>query len=594
MNVEITGLTRRFGRTMAVAGVDLRAGPGVFGLLGPNGAGKTSLLRMMATAIPPTSGTLRLLGRDPGSYGPRREIRRRLGYLPQNLGYYPGFTVAEFVEYFALLKEVPAAQIPAAVAAAIERVELGDRAKSKLRTLSGGMLRRVGIAQAIVNEPELLLLDEPTAGLDPEQRVAFRALLRDLGQRATVVVSTHLVEDVGAACTQVALMDRGKIVFHGTPQDLTARGEGHATGDAPLERGYSAVLAAATVMSAVRAGPAGLRGPAWPSAGRCGQRRGCCALSCGTTRCCGCSRWPPACSGSPPTARPWPCRRCGTRAPPPCRPAPLLVFVCPVAGAAAWMGSREARRRTTDLVTITARPRCARQLVTWAATTGWAMLAYLGCVAVLYGVTAQQATGGGPLWWPVAVGAASLAALSALGFAAGALAPSRFTGPLASIAAFFALALSTQLISGSQSYWVISPVVAAPWDLGPDPGVAIFYPYLPDLPIAQVMFLAGLTAAVLGALALPRDSGRRSLRAVAAAVTAAGLLAAGTAVALAGTGKLDAHGMIAIPALHDAASDRPIHFTPVCSHTAIPVCLNPAYASYLPARRPRSSRCSTR
>jgi ABC-type multidrug transport system ATPase subunit len=242
MNVEITDLTRRFGRTTAVAGVDLHAGPGVFGLLGPNGAGKTSLLRMMATAIQPTSGTLRLLGRDPGSYGPRREIRRRLGYLPQNLGYYPGFTVAESVEYFALLKEVPAARIPAAVAVAVERVALGGEAKTRLRTLSGGMLRRAGIAQAIVNEPELLLLDEPTAGLDPEQRVAFRALLRDLGQHATVVVSTHLVEDVGAACTQVALMDRGTIVFHGTPDDLTARGEGRGTGDAPLERGYSAVL----------------------------------------------------------------------------------------------------------------------------------------------------------------------------------------------------------------------------------------------------------------------------------------------------------------------------------------------------------------
>jgi ABC-type multidrug transport system ATPase subunit len=245
MNVEITGLTRRFRRTMAVAGVDLRAGPGVFGLLGPNGAGKTSLLRMMATAIPPTSGRLRLLGRDPGSYAPRREIRRRLGYLPQHLGYYPGFTVAEFAEYFALLKEMPAARIPAAVAAAVDRAGLGGEANAKLRTLSGGMLRRAGIAQAIVNEPELLLLDEPTAGLDPEQRVAFRALLRDLGQRATVVVSTHLVEDVGAACARVALMDRGKIVFEGTPDELTARGEGHDTGDAPLERGYSAVLAAA-------------------------------------------------------------------------------------------------------------------------------------------------------------------------------------------------------------------------------------------------------------------------------------------------------------------------------------------------------------
>ena len=150
----------------------LRAGPGVFGLLGPNGAGKTSLLRMMATVMPPTSGTLRLLDRDPGDYGPRREIRRRLGYLPQNLGYYPGFTVVEFVEYFALLKEMPPARVPAAVATAVERVGLGDKARAKLRTLSGGMLRRAGIAQAIVNEPELLLLDEPTAGLDPEQRVS--------------------------------------------------------------------------------------------------------------------------------------------------------------------------------------------------------------------------------------------------------------------------------------------------------------------------------------------------------------------------------------------------------------------------------------
>ena len=245
MNIEITELTRRFGRTMAVAGVDLEAGPGVYGLLGPNGAGKTSLLRMMATVIPPSSGKLRLLDRDPGQYGPRREIRRRLGYLPQSLGYYPGFTVLEFIEYFALLKDMPAAQVPGAVAAAVERVELGGKARAKLRTLSGGMLRRVGIAQAIVNEPELLLLDEPTAGLDPEQRVQFRGLLRDIGQRATVVVSTHLVEDVGAACTKVALMDEGKIVFSGTPDELTVRGVGHGTGDAPLERGYSAVLAQA-------------------------------------------------------------------------------------------------------------------------------------------------------------------------------------------------------------------------------------------------------------------------------------------------------------------------------------------------------------
>jgi ABC-2 type transport system ATP-binding protein len=246
MNVEISDVTRRFGRTEAVAWVTLETGPGVFGLLGPNGAGKTTLLRMMATVVPPSSGRVRLLGRDPSDYGPRQEIRRRLGYLPQSLGYYPGFTVAEFVEYFALLKEVPPGRVPQAVASAIERADLGDRARAKLRTLSGGMLRRVGIAQAIVNDPELLLLDEPTAGLDPEQRMAFRALLREFGERATVVVSTHLVEDVGAACTEVGLMDAGQIVFQGTPAELISLGEGTgAAGDAPLERGYSAVLAAA-------------------------------------------------------------------------------------------------------------------------------------------------------------------------------------------------------------------------------------------------------------------------------------------------------------------------------------------------------------
>ena len=245
MNIELTNVTRSFGRNRAVDGVSLEAGPGVFGLLGPNGAGKTSLLRMIGTVLPPSSGEIRLLDRDPKNAAQRREIRRRLGYLPQNLGYYPAFTVVEFVEYFALLKDMPPARVPKAVATAVERVDLGARARARLRTLSGGMLRRVGIAQAIVNEPDLLLLDEPTAGLDPEQRVGFRALLRDLGQTATVVVSTHLVEDVGAACSEVALMDAGRIVFRGTPAELVARGEGHALGDAPMERGYSAVLQAA-------------------------------------------------------------------------------------------------------------------------------------------------------------------------------------------------------------------------------------------------------------------------------------------------------------------------------------------------------------
>ena len=262
----------------------------------------------------------------------------------------------------------------------------------------------------------------------------------------------------------------------------------------------------------------------------------------------------------------------------------VAVFTAPVAGAAAWMGTREARRHVADLVAVTARPRWARQLTTWAATAGWAIVGYLVCLAVVYGVTAHQVHWGGPLWWPAAVTAAALAALAALGFAAGALLPSRLTAPLTAIAAFFVVALSTQLIVGSRSYWNVSPIVGKPWDIGPYDGVATFYPYVPDLAIAQVMFLAGVTVAVLGLLAVAAGpGGRRLLRRPAAAVAAAGLLAAATGAGLAGTGTLGPHGMIMIPALHDAANDRPLRFTPVCSRTAIPVCLNPAYASYLPA-----------
>jgi ABC-2 type transport system ATP-binding protein len=242
VNVETNAATRRFGRATAVDAVDLALGNGVFGLLGPNGAGKTTLLRMLATAITPTSGRLRLLGHDPAEHAGRRALRRRLGYLPQQLGYYPNFTVFEFVEYFALLKEIPPARARRAAAVAIERADLADRARSRLRTLSGGMLRRVGIAQAIVNDPTLLLLDEPTAGLDPEQRVGFRTLLREIGATAKVVVSTHLVEDVGAACDEVGVMLAGRIVFRGSPAALTEHGADHLVGDSPLERGYSAVL----------------------------------------------------------------------------------------------------------------------------------------------------------------------------------------------------------------------------------------------------------------------------------------------------------------------------------------------------------------
>jgi hypothetical protein len=258
----------------------------------------------------------------------------------------------------------------------------------------------------------------------------------------------------------------------------------------------------------------------------------------------------------------------------------LLAFAPLVAGVAAWMGSRDGRRGTADLVGVTAQPRWAGQLATWAASTCWAMVAYLGGVAVVYGVTARQATWGGPLWWPVAVGATGVAACCALGFAAGALLPGRFTAPLAAVAVFLALGAGAIAIEHNSTYAQIWPLNVQ-GALPPD-AFGVFSPYLPDLAIAQVLLLAGLAVAVLGALGLRAGAGGRWLRCAAAVAAAAGLAAAGTGVGLTGTARLEAQGIV-IPALHDAAADKPIAYTAVCSQAAVPVCLHPAYRSLLPA-----------
>ncbi|WP_433293838.1 ABC transporter ATP-binding protein [Actinoplanes sp. CA-030573] len=242
--VHADRLRVRAGRHLAVDGLDLALGTGVHGLLGPNGAGKTTLMRALATVIGPAGGELTLLGEPVGGRGDLRGVRRKLGYLPQQFGFYPRFTVREFVEYMAWLKEMPKAEIPGAVQRAIDRVGLAAKAGARMKTLSGGMLRRAGIAQAIVNDPAVLLLDEPTVGLDPEQRLDFRELLRDVGVDSCVLVSTHLVEDVVAACTDVVLINEGRLVYQGTPDDLAARGGERDAGDSPAERGYSALLKA--------------------------------------------------------------------------------------------------------------------------------------------------------------------------------------------------------------------------------------------------------------------------------------------------------------------------------------------------------------
>jgi len=256
----------------------------------------------------------------------------------------------------------------------------------------------------------------------------------------------------------------------------------------------------------------------------------------------------------------------------------MLAFAPLLAGAAAWAGSRERRRSMADLVGMTALPRWAGQLAAWAATTCWAEAIYLAGVAAVFVVTAHEHAWGGPLWWPVAVGAAFVAASCALGFAAGTLLPSPFTPPLAAFVMFLALAGGAFAIQDNVRYAQIWPLnVQGPFPLD---SYGIFYPYVPDLAIAQAVFLAGLSAAALGTLGLPAAAGGRWLRRAAAVVTAAGLAAAGTGVALAGTARLEAHGMV-IPALHDAASDRAIAYTPVCSHAAVPVCVHPAYRAFL-------------
>jgi hypothetical protein len=257
----------------------------------------------------------------------------------------------------------------------------------------------------------------------------------------------------------------------------------------------------------------------------------------------------------------------------------LLDFAPPVVGAAAWMGSRDGRRHLVDLIGTLPRPRWTAQLAAWAAVTCWALLAYCCCVAVVYGATAGQASWGGPLWWPAIVGAVGIPALSAVGFTAGAWFPSRFTVPIVTVGAFFALGFSGE--AGGRE-WQVSPTVSGAPYIGPDSGTGTFYHYLPDLSIAQVICVTGVTLAAIGALGLLDRAGGPWRRNFASGLTAAGLIAVAVAAGLTGTARLDPQGMLIIPALHDAANNRPIRYTPVCDHSATPICLNPAYAAYLP------------
>ncbi|MCX2927511.1 ABC transporter ATP-binding protein [Streptomyces sp. NEAU-W12] len=239
--VSASGLSLRFGGTRALDDVSLRLSTGVTGLLGPNGAGKTTLLRVLATAVPADRGGFTVLGHDPGTSRGRREVRRRLGYLPQAPGFHPDFTAFEFVDYVAILKELTDRTARhREVRRLLDEVGLTDVRGKRLRKLSGGMRQRTALAAALVGDPAFLVLDEPTVGLDPEQRMRFRELIARAGEGRTVLLSTHQTEDVAMLCNRVVVMAAGSVRFDGTPAELTAQADGRVWASAERDPGARA------------------------------------------------------------------------------------------------------------------------------------------------------------------------------------------------------------------------------------------------------------------------------------------------------------------------------------------------------------------
>ncbi len=224
MELSVDRLTKHYGSKIAVDCVSVALKPGIYGLLGENGAGKTTLMRMLCAILESTSGEVFLDGREIVSMG--AEYRDILGYLPQDFGYYPNYTAREFLLYMAALKGIPRDRAKKRAEELLEVAGLSEVAAKKIKTFSGGMKQRVGIAQALLNHPKLLILDEPTAGLDPKERVRFRNLISDYAAGRIVILSTHIVSDIEAIADEVLLMKKGKLVSQGTVSELTKEAEG--------------------------------------------------------------------------------------------------------------------------------------------------------------------------------------------------------------------------------------------------------------------------------------------------------------------------------------------------------------------------------
>jgi len=225
MELGCEHLGKRYSDHWAVRDITFNSGLGILGLVGPNGAGKTTLMRMIATLLAQTEGTIVWDGKDTRTHG--NEIRQVLGYLPQDFGLYPELSGRQFLRYLATMKGLPKSIMRKRVDEMLEQVNLEHVADHKLRTYSGGMRQRIGIAQALLNDPTLLIVDEPTAGLDPEERVRFRTLLATLNRNRLIILSTHIISDVEAVANRLIIMQHGKIRSNTSPESLLKAAEGH-------------------------------------------------------------------------------------------------------------------------------------------------------------------------------------------------------------------------------------------------------------------------------------------------------------------------------------------------------------------------------
>lgn len=222
-SIEIKNLNKFYGKKQALRNVDLSIQQGMFGLLGRNGAGKTTLMKTLATLLQKKDGEITVCGIPIEN---AKEVRRIIGYLPQEFSMYPSMNVAETMEYLGILSGLSSSERKERTEALLKKVNLTEHRNKKIRALSGGMKRRLGIAQALLNDPKVLIVDEPTAGLDPEERVRFRNLLSEIAENRIVILSTHIVGDIEAACEDIAILDDGRVLYNGTVDNLLSAARG--------------------------------------------------------------------------------------------------------------------------------------------------------------------------------------------------------------------------------------------------------------------------------------------------------------------------------------------------------------------------------